>query len=87
MKKARMIISAALVFAVVGTALAFKPANLGDSFCVKADISSTGTCDANPISGQEVGVGLGTQYFVTQNRHNTNCSNRTCDQLTQIGGE
>jgi hypothetical protein len=66
MKKVRMIVSAALVFAVVGGALAFKPFNAGTIYCVaNGSASSVNTSLSCTATGQPASTKI--DYAVSTN--------------------
>jgi len=76
MKKVKMIVSAALVFAVVGSALAFKPHTLNGSLYCRALASGTGACPTD----QKFSVnsnGTGTDMYCRPTGDTGDCATQT----------
>jgi|GEM_PF-4405524 len=73
MKKAKMILSAAIVLLVVGSSLAFKTINQSDVVgCI------AGVCQLSQYSTQQLGMPIPnfqyTQYTLTNSKRGLNCS-------------
>jgi hypothetical protein len=83
MKNLKMILTAAGVFAVVGTALALN-ARRNVEFCVSPTGQSSLTCAATPVSRLQVQTG-GTLTFAVQKVEDEDCNDNTIHKCqTQI---
>jgi hypothetical protein len=76
MKKAKIVLTAIAVFAVVGGALAFKAKKGTENFCVLIGTAAAGACTDEFFDSQRAGS---ISYWTTTSDGN-DCTLKTCNQ-------
>ena len=76
MKKAKIMLTAVAVLAVVGTGLAFKVKKFNTDFCTRAFSSGSGTCQGT-LHGK-IDAATGTEFFYTISDGTHACTAQNC---------